>query len=120
MRVIRAGAVGICGLAGCSPLPGPSLDPFYLKEGLQPGQLKEGVQPGQTSATQTSAPRPGESTPGTSQASMWVGRYRDSRGEGDITLSLVRGASTISGTWRVRTGGGGPLTGSLAAGEKRF
>lgn len=45
--------------------------------------------------------------------SVWVGRYQDSRGSGDLTFSLVRGESTVSGTWKLRTGGGGPITGLL-------
>jgi len=45
--------------------------------------------------------------------SVWVGRYQDSRGGGDVTFNLVRGASTVSGTWKFRTGGGGPITGVL-------
>ncbi len=45
--------------------------------------------------------------------SVWVGRYQDSRGAGDVTFTLVRGASTVSGTWKLRTGGGGPITGLL-------
>ena len=43
--------------------------------------------------------------------SVWIGRYQDSRGGGDVTFTLVRGASTVSGTWKLRTGGGGPITG---------
>lgn len=43
--------------------------------------------------------------------SVWVGRYQDSRGTGDVTFTLVRGESTVSGTWKLRTGGGGPITG---------
>jgi len=45
--------------------------------------------------------------------SVWVGRYQDSRGGGDVTFNLVRGTSTVSGTWKFRTGGGGPITGVL-------
>src|SRR5207247_10326699 len=41
---------------------------------------------------------------------VWVGRYQDSRGSGDVTFSVVRGATTLSGTWKLRTGGGGPVT----------
>ncbi len=44
-------------------------------------------------------------------SSAWVGRYTDSRGTGDITFTLMRGESTVSGTWKMRTGGGGPATG---------
>jgi hypothetical protein len=51
---------------------------------------------------------------------LWIGRYRDSRGEGDMTFSLVQGASTVSGTWKLRTGGGGPLTGVADASGRRF
>ena len=43
--------------------------------------------------------------------SAWVGRYTDSRGTGEITFTLMRGESTVSGTWKMRTGGGGPVTG---------
>ena len=51
---------------------------------------------------------------------MWIGRYRDSRGEGDVTFSLVQGEATVSGTWKLRTGGGGPLTGVSDASGQRF
>ena len=43
--------------------------------------------------------------------SAWVGRYTDNRGTGEITLTLMRGETTVSGTWKMRTGGGGPVTG---------
>jgi hypothetical protein len=45
--------------------------------------------------------------------SVWIGRYQDSRGAGDVTFTLVRGDSTVSGSWKLRTGGGGPITGLL-------
>jgi hypothetical protein len=45
--------------------------------------------------------------------SVWVGHYQDSRGAGNVTFTLVRGESTVSGTWKLRTGGGGPITGLL-------
>ncbi len=51
---------------------------------------------------------------------MWVGRYQDSRGSGDIAVSLVRGESSVSGTWQLRTGGGGPLTGVPEPGGRRL
>ena len=53
-------------------------------------------------------------------SSVWVGRYQDSRGAGELTVSLVRGTSTVSGTWRVRTGGGGPLVGTLEGDGRRL
>ncbi len=49
---------------------------------------------------------------------VWVGRYQDSRGSGDVTISVVRGATTLSGTWNFRTGGGGPVT-AVAEGTGR-
>jgi hypothetical protein len=52
--------------------------------------------------------------------SVWVGRYEDSRGAGDVTFTLVRGTSTVSGTWRLRTGGGGPLAGNLEGDGRRL
>ncbi len=53
-------------------------------------------------------------------SSVWVGRYQDSRGAGDIAFALARGESTISGTWMLRTGGGGPVTGILEASGRRM
>ncbi len=59
----------------------------------------------------TTAPPPAPArTPG---PGIWVGRYQDNRGAGDVTFTLVRGASMVSGTWKLRTGGGGPVTGLL-------
>lgn len=52
--------------------------------------------------------------------SVWVGRYQDSRGAGDISFTLVRGESTVSGTWKLRTGGGGPITGLLDESGRRM
>lgn len=52
--------------------------------------------------------------------SVWVGRYQDSRGAGDVTFTLLRGESTVSGAWKLRTGGGGPVTGVLEAGGHRM
>ena len=52
--------------------------------------------------------------------SVWVGRYQDSRGAGDMTFELMRGESTVSGTWKLRTGGGGPVVGSIEAGGRQL
>ena len=106
-------------VAGCSPLPGPSLDPLYLKGGTRPSEATAQAQPpasSQPSAT-TQAPRVEPKPGGTS---MWTGRYQDSRGAGEVTFSLVRGVSTVSGTWRFRTGGGGPMTAVAEPGGRRF
>lgn len=103
----------ITALAGCSPLPGRTLDPVYLKVGTEPA----------SESTQTSSAPAKASPPVVAKAagaSVWVGRYRDSRGEGDVTFSLVRGESTMAGTWTLRTGGGGPLTGVVEAGGQRW
>ena len=42
-----------------------------------------------------------------------TGLIDQTRGAGDVTFTLVRGESTVSGTWKLRTGGGGPITGLL-------
>jgi hypothetical protein len=51
---------------------------------------------------------------------VWSGRYQDSRGDGTVTFTLVRGTSTVSGTWKARTGGGGPVTGFIEADGRRI
>ena len=101
MAIATSSVASFLVLAGCSPLPGRSLDPVYLKIGSRSDQPS--VPPAQAKET----PRP-EAT--TARKSEWVGRYQDSRGAGDVTFSLVRGVTTVSGTWRLRTGGGGPVT----------
>lgn len=62
-------------------------------------------------APRAEAPSAGVTSAPTLGSSAWVGRYTDNRGTGEITVTLVRGESTVSGTWKMRTGGGGPLTG---------
>ena len=81
-----------------------------LREISPPAQATPPVQAAPPVRTET--PRAQASAIG---SSVWVGRYQDSRGAGEITLSLVRGRSTVSGTWMLRTGGGGPVTGILEA-----
>jgi hypothetical protein len=61
-------------------------------------------------APRADAPRAQARTLG---SSAWVGRYTDNRGTGDITVTLMRGESTMSGSWKMRTGGGGPMTGTV-------
>ena len=56
---------------------------------------------------------PGRAPSRTLGPSVWVGHYQDSRGAGNVTFTLMRGESTVSGTWKLRTGGGGPITGLL-------
>jgi hypothetical protein len=51
---------------------------------------------------------------------VWVGRYSDSRGAGEVTFTLIRGESVVSGTWKLRTGGGGPISGAIAADGHRM
>ena len=64
--------------------------------------------PARAEAPRADAPSPPAKALG---PSAWVGRYTDSRGAGEITFTLMRGESTVSGTWKMRTGGGGPVTG---------
>jgi len=64
--------------------------------------------PARAEAPRADAPSPPAKALG---PSAWVGRYTDNRGTGEITLTLMRGETTVSGTWKMRTGGGGPVTG---------
>lgn len=101
---------------GCGvipPLPEGSLDPI---EPLNPSREKTEKAPGPSKEippqTATTSPTESSKTTGTE---IWVGRYRDSRGKGEITFSLVRSETTIHGTWKLRTGGRGPFTAIVGA-----
>lgn len=108
LSVFGAAVVGIGGLSGCAPLPGRSLDPVYLNLGTEPAPVSP-----------LTAARPAEPallpTSKTTGTSVWVGRYRDSRGEGEIMFSLVRREAMLSGIWKLRTGGGGPFNATVEA-----
>ncbi len=103
--IFRGSLVGIVvAVAGCAPLPGNSLDPVYLyMKGLGSGKASE-----EAAAREAKEASPAEAK--SAGQTMWTGRYQDSRGGGEITMSLVRGNTTTSGTWRLRTGGGGPIS----------
>ncbi len=115
MPMLGTIGVGLATLAGCSPLPGNTLDPVFLKYGDKPGPAS-----GQTAAPpMTAAPLAKGSAPmesKTTGTSVWVGRYRDSRGDGEIIFSLVRREAALSGIWKLRTGGGGPFNATAATG----
>lgn len=109
VAIFWAGVVGLATLAGCAPLPGNTLDPVFLKYGSQPA----------SPSVQTAAPATAGSAPVESKStgtSVWVGRYRDSRGDGEIIFSLVRREATLSGIWKLRTGGGGPFNATVGTG----
>jgi hypothetical protein len=74
---------------------------------------------GSTPVPPTPAPAP-PPAPRAIAPAVWLGRYQDSRGAGALTVTLVRGASTVSGTWTLRTGGGGPVTGLIEADGRRI
>jgi hypothetical protein len=104
--IFRASLAGIVAtIAGCGPLPGNSLDPVYLYLHGTAGSSK---------ASEEAAVKNTKEAPRTearaSEQTVWTGRYQDSRGGGEITMSLVHGTTTTSGTWRLRTGGGGPVS----------
>jgi hypothetical protein len=86
-----------------------------VARGPEPRQVLPPVPAGPPAGTE--APRAEARAVG---VSVWVGRYQDSRGAGDVTFTLLRGESMLSGTWKLRTGGGGPVTGSLEAGGRRM
>ncbi len=120
--MFAGGLAALVALGGCSPLPGASLDPLYIKGPPQqrpaaqhPSQQPQGAQQVPPAAT-AAAPREA----GSARAGVWVGRYRDSRGAGEVTFNLVRGATVVSGTWKLRTGGGGPVTAVGEAGGHRL
>ncbi len=109
ITMLGASMIGLATLAGCSPLPGNTLDPVFLKYGDKPSPA-----PTQIAAPPTKGSPPVESK--TTGTSVWVGRYRDNRGDGEVMFSLVRREATLSGIWKLRTGGGGSFNATIAAG----
>lgn len=109
ITMLRTGLVGLATLAACSPLPGKTLDPVFLKYGDKPGPTLA-----QVPALPTKGSPPVESK--TSGTGVWVGRYRDSRGDGPIIFSLVRREEALSGIWKLRTGGGGAFNANVGTG----
>lgn len=99
------GAFSACALP---PLPPGSLDPLY------PGLSRAEIAPSSSEVVPrwTAIPPAVESSKKTG-TDVWAGRYRDSRGEGEITFSLVQREATLWGIWKLRTGGGGPVKGIL-------
>ncbi len=101
------GALVSCG----APLPSGSLDPATV---LSPSQSKNEKSSGSSEEISNhktpTYPTKASQKPG---MEVWVGRYRDSRGEGEIALSLVRREATMYGVWQLRTGGGGPVKASI-------
>src|SRR5581483_9748125 len=83
---IAAVLIGVAALWGCAPLPGKTVDPLAPALGLRPG------------------PPPAQD--------QWVGPYEDSRGSGELTIQLRRVGTRLEGSWRLRTGGDGTLTGT--------
>jgi hypothetical protein len=79
-----------------------------------------GVAPPTAPVAQTAKPEPPRAEARGMAASVWVGRYQDSRGAGEMTFTLVRGTTTVSGTWTLRTGGGGPVAGTLEGDGRRL
>ena len=77
---------------GCAPLAGRTVDPLAPALGLR-------------------GPAPTDAA-----LDDWVGRYEDSRGSGDFVARLRRVGSRLEGTWQLRTGGDGTLTGTQAEG----
>lgn len=113
LSVFGAAVVGTVGLAGCAPLPSGSVDPVYLNLGTKPAPASPKI----AARPPNPAPLPTSTTTGTS---VWVGRYRDSRGEGEIMFSLGRREATLSGIWKLRTGGGGQLNATVGADGRKL
>lgn len=83
-------------LVGCAPLPGRTLDPMAPALGL-PEEEGRGRSPDE-----------------------WIGWYRDSRGEGKISLILTRERNTLRGIWQLETGEAGHFAGTLARDSQTF
>ena len=110
------------GLVSCTALPVGSLDPLAPALGLP--RVKEGpaqprsVAPAAAGASARVPSQPSRDLQPPDEPptrSEWIGRYRDSRGEGEIALTLTQDGSAHGGTWRLRTGGSGTFAGILAA-----
>ena len=110
-------------ITACNPLPGDSVDPVYLRyrgAGATPSEApKDAGSTRADSAASSTARQPASVRPAVADG-IWVGPYRDSRGTGELTLSVVQHASSIAGVWSIRTGGGGPVTGSVELGSGRL
>ncbi len=119
VRVIAAvGAVviGVAVLDGCSPLPGSTIDPVYMKFPRPGVDSSPPAEPTPSPAPVSSPPvTPPRTVAADSGTTTWTGRYRDSRGSGDIELSLVQRGASISGVWKLRTGGGGTFHGTVGS-----
>ncbi len=121
--VLRAPFFGVlaAGLVSCTALPGGSLDPLVPALGLPQGEgtsaqaRSEPPAPVEASARALSQPSHAVQPRGELPAqSAWSGRYRDTRGEGEIALTLMEDSSALGGTWRLRTGGSGTFAGTLS------
>ncbi len=122
--VFRAPFFGViaAGLVSCTALPGGSLDPLVpalgLPRGESPPAQPRGEAPAPAGVSGHGASQPGREVyprgEPTTQ-SEWIGRYRDSRGEGEITLTLTQDGTAHGGTWRLRTGGSGTFSGIVGS-----
>ncbi len=121
LQVMLFGVLALA-LVSCIALPGGSMDPLVPALGLP--RAEEGpAQPGREAPVPAGASTPRQSQPTREvqppgeppTRSGWIGRYRDSRGEEEIALTLTQDGSARGGTWRLRTGGTGAFAGALAA-----
>ena len=121
--VLRATLFGVVAavLVSCTALPGGSMDPLVpalglpRAEGTRTQPRPEAPAPTEASARGSSAPSREVRPPGEPPTrSEWTGRYRDTRGEGEITLTLTQDGSAHGGTWRLRTGGSGTFAGIVS------
>ncbi len=122
--VLRAPFLGViaAGLVSCTALPGGSLDPLVPALGLPRGEgtsvQARSEPPAQARASARGSSAPSHEVQPRGEAptrSEWIGRYRDSRGDGEITLTLTQDGTAHGGTWRLRTGGSGTFSGIVAS-----
>lgn len=112
-RMWWAGLLAFIGaLVSCiAPLPPGSLDPATI---MAPRQSKNGKSSGPSEEiSKHKTPTYPTKASQDSGTEVWMGWYRDSRGGGEIALSLVRRTATLYGIWQLRTGGGGLIQGTV-------
>ena len=98
-------------LSCAAPLPSGSLDPAAI---ITPRQSKNEKSSGSSEEISNhKTPTYPTKASQYSGSEVWMGWYRDSRGGGEIALSLVRRAAGLYGIWQLRTGGGGLIQGTV-------
>ena len=92
-------------------VPGSSVPALGLPRAEERSAQPRGEAPAPAEASARAPSQPGRELQSRSE---WIGWYRDSRGEGEIALTLTQDESAHGGTWRLRTGGSGTFAGIVS------